>query len=109
MKRTILIVAGLLIAAAPPLSAADVEANWKKQCTKCHGADGKGDTKMGKKSGAKDYTDPKVQAEMKDEDMIKAIVEGIKEDGKTKMKAYDKLLTEEEIKAFIPKIRAFAK
>jgi cytochrome c553 len=46
--------------------AADAKANWDKECAKCHGADGKGQTKMGKQSGAKDYSDPKVQAEMDD-------------------------------------------
>ena len=52
--------------AALSLSAADVKTNWEKHCLKCHGADGKGNTKMGKQSGVKDYTDPKIQAEMND-------------------------------------------
>ena len=30
-------------------SAADVKEIWAKSCAKCHGPDGKGDTKMGKK------------------------------------------------------------
>ena len=56
--------------------AADAKANYEKDCAKCHGADGKGETKMGKKMGAKDYTDAKVQDELKDEAAIKAIKEG---------------------------------
>ena len=51
---------------------------FDKSCVKCHGVDGKGDTKMGKKLGVKDYTDAKVQAEMKDDTAFKAIKEGIK-------------------------------
>ena len=57
--------------------AADGKATYEKDCTKCHGADGKGDTKMGKKYGAKDYTDAKVQDELKDEAAFKAIKEGL--------------------------------
>ena len=33
------------------VSAADVKENWDKQCLKCHGADGKGETTMGKLFG----------------------------------------------------------
>jgi len=54
-------------------SAADVKENWEKSCAKCHGADGKGDTKMGKKLEIKDFTDAKYQASLKDDAMFKAI------------------------------------
>ena len=43
------------------VSAADVKENWEKSCAKCHGPDGKGDTKMGKKLEIKDFTDAKYQ------------------------------------------------
>ena len=89
--------------------AADVKENWEKHCQKCHGADGKGNTKMGKQSGAKDYTDPKVQEEMKDDKAIKVIKEGITEKGKKKMDPYGDKLSDDEIKAFIAHIRAFKK
>lgn len=110
MKRTLLLATAfsLFLTAATTVSA-DVEENWKKQCLKCHGADGKGDTKMGQKVGVKDYSDPKVQAEMTDESIVKVIVEGIKEDGKIKMKGYKEMFTEAEIKAFIGKVRSFKK
>jgi hypothetical protein len=67
------------------LFAAEVKENWEKHCQKCHGPDGKGNTRMGKQSGAKDYTDPKVQTEMTDEKAVKVIKEGITEKGKKKM------------------------
>jgi cytochrome c6 len=89
--------------------AADVKENWEKHCQKCHGADGKGNTRMGKQSGAKDYTDPKVQEELKDEKAVKAIKEGITERGKKKMDPYGDKLSDEEIKALIAHIRAFKK
>ena len=49
----------------PSASAADVKENWEKVCAKCHGPDGKGDTKMGQKLAIKDLTDAKLQAEGK--------------------------------------------
>jgi len=70
--RTILIASGLLAAFAGASLATEVKENWEKHCQKCHGADGKGQTKMGRQSGVKDYTDPKVQAELKDENAITA-------------------------------------
>src|ERR1044071_9990862 len=85
--------------------AADVKENWEKHCQKCHGPDGKGNTRMGRQSGVKDYTDAKVQAEMKDENAIKIIKEGIVEKDKKKMDPYKDKLTDEEIKALIAYIR----
>ena len=107
--KTILILAGLVAASVGPSRAAEVKENWEKNCQKCHGADGKGQTKMGRQSGVKDYTDRKVQAEMKDENAIKIIKEGIVEKDKKKMDPYKDKFTDEEIKALIAYIRAFKK
>src|SRR6266568_433987 len=107
--KPILIVACLLAAFAGISMAAEVKENWEKNCQKCHGADGKGQTKMGRQSGVKDYTDPKVQAELKDENAMKIIKEGIVEKDKKKMDPYKDKLTDEEIKALIAYIRAFKK
>src|SRR5436190_10021557 len=107
--KTIILTTGLLVMIASVSRGADVKENWDKNCTKCHGADGKGQTKMGRQSGVKDYTDPKVQAELKDENAIKIIKEGIVEKDKKKMDPYKDKLTDEEIKALIAYIRAFKK
>ena len=109
MKNTILLAVALSIAAMTSMRAADDKENWEKHCQKCHGADGKGQTKMGRQSGVKDYTDPKVQAELKDENAIKIIKEGIVEKDKKKMDPYKDKLTDEEIKALIAYIRGFKK
>src|SRR5689334_5896282 len=79
MKKIILL-AGVVVAAtvASNALAADAKATYEKDCAKCHGTDGKGDTKMGKKQGARDYTDAKVQADLKDAAAIKGIKEGVK-------------------------------
>jgi len=48
-------------------NAADAKALYEKDCAKCHGADGKGQTKMGQKLNVKEYTDAKVQAGIRNE------------------------------------------
>ena len=107
--KTITLTIGLALTMASAAWAADVKENWEKNCMKCHGADGKGNTKMGKQSGVKDYTDPKVQEEMKDENAVKIIKEGIVEKGKKKMDPYKDKLTDDEIKALVAFMRGFKK
>ncbi len=104
-----LILAGSALMAGAALAlAAPVAENWENHCAKCHGADGKGQTKAGKKLNVKDYTDAKVQAEMKDADMIKATAEGVVDkNGKERMKAYKDELSAEEIKELTAYIRKF--
>jgi cytochrome c553 len=85
--------------------AAPAAENWDNNCASCHGADGKGQTKTGKKLKLRDYTDAKVQAELKDAEMIKAITDGVKVDGKEKMKAFKDELSADEIKDLVAHIR----
>ena len=109
MKKTILLAVTLSFAAAITAPAADAKENWDKSCAKCHGADGKGQTKMGQKLGIKDYTDAKVQAELKDEAAFKSVKEGLKDsEGKTLMKPAEGL-TDDEIKALVAHVRGFKK
>ena len=108
MKKLIVFNLALLLSSAVCLHAADAKETWDKNCAKCHGEDGKGKTKMGEKLGVKDYTDAKVQTEMKDEKMVKAIKEGIKADDKTKMKAFSDF-SDDEVKALVAYVRAFKK
>jgi cytochrome c6 len=99
---------GAPLAVAAVLIAAPAGENWENHCAKCHGADGKGQTKAGRKLNVKDYTDAKVQAEMKDADMIKATTDGITDKaGKEKMKAYKDELSPEEIKDLVAYVRKF--
>lgn len=109
MKKVITIALALLITSALAPRAEDAKAVWEKAGAKCHGKDGKGDTKMGQKLKVKDYTDAKVQAERKDEEMSKIIHEGKKVDGKTQMKAYGGLLKDDEIKALVKFVRDLKK
>jgi mono/diheme cytochrome c family protein len=107
MKKIIIIAALFGLTAAISASADEAKDNWTNLCAKCHGDDGKGQTKMGQKLGAKDYTDPQVQAAMKDDEAFKAVKEGVtSKDDKTLMKPYD-TLTDDQIKALIAYMRAF--
>ncbi len=109
MKKLIALVAAILLAAGAAVKAAEAKENYEKHCSKCHGVEGKGDTKMGKKLEVVDYTDPKVQEKMKDEEMVKTIKEGKKDGDKVRMKPYADALTEPEIKALVAYVRAFKK
>ena len=105
------IVFALIVAA---IAACSVQAEsskelYEKSCAKCHGTDGKGSTKMGQKLGAKDYTDAKVQSEMKDAEAIKAIKEGFKDkEGKVLMKPTEGV-TDADAKALVVYMRTFKK
>jgi len=109
MKKLIGITLALLLLGSVSVRAADAKELWDKNCKKCHGEDGKGQTAMGKKAGAKDYTDAKVQGELKDDAMTKAIKEGVKKDDVMKMKAFAETLSDEEVKALVAYVRAFKK
>jgi cytochrome c553 len=109
MKKIILITAMLGLTAALSAKAAEAKENWDTLCAKCHGADGKGDTKIGQKLGCKDFTDAKVQADLKDEAATKAIKEGLKsEDGKVLMKPFDQL-SDDEVKGLVAFVRGLKK
>src|SRR5262249_21501364 len=77
----------------------DVAALYKSKCQGCHGADGTGNTPMGKKVGARDFHAPEV-SKQSDEELF-----DITKKGKNKMPAYDKKLTDDQIKDLIKYIR----
>jgi cytochrome c553 len=107
IERLVVMIA--LCASVGVAQAADVKELWDKHCASCHAKDGSGNTKMGKKADVKDYRDPKVQAEIKDDKALKVIKEGLTEKGKERMKPYADKLTDDEIKALIVHIRTFKK
>jgi cytochrome c553 len=102
-----LAVAGLSLATVA--FAADVAANWENHCASCHGPDGRGETKMGKRLKIRDLTKPEVQAEFTDEQALKAILQGLKDaNGKTTMKAIEEL-SEDEARALVAHVRSLKK
>jgi mono/diheme cytochrome c family protein len=109
MKKTLIFTMSILIAASVSARAADAKTNWANNCAQCHGASGKGDTKMGKMLNAMDLTDPKKQASFTDAKATTAIKEGVKQNGKTTMKAFGGKLTDDEIKALVAYVRTLKK
>ena len=109
MKKISLIMAGWLAMSVGIVQAADAKTNWDGKCAGCHGKLGKGDTKIGQKMGARDYSDPKIQATVKDDQIFKAVKEGLKKDGKELMKPFADKLTDEEIKALVTHMRSLKK
>ncbi|HET7437081.1 MAG TPA: cytochrome c [Thermoanaerobaculia bacterium] len=96
----------LLIAAvtlAPAAFAADGAATYKAKCAACHGADGKGDSAMGKKLGLRDLGSPEVQKQTDQQ------LHDWTANGKGKMPAYKDKLSADEIKALVVHMRTFKK
>lgn len=91
---------GLLTATGLSAAAQDsAEALYKSKCAACHGPDGAGATAAGKKLGAKDFRSPEVTAKT-DAELL-----DITKNGKEKMPAYGKSLTDDQIKSLIKYIR----
>lgn len=109
MKSRIAIALFAALAFAASSFATDGTAVWNNHCSTCHGADGKGDTKMGKKLKIKDLTDAAYQASFTDEGAFNAVKVGVKtESGKTTMKAIEEV-TDEEINAVVAYMRTLKK
>jgi len=113
--RKLLMGLGLsVVLVAPGAAMADdaAKAVWDKSCAKCHGKEGKGDTKVGKKLKIVDYTNAEWQGKVKDDELFKAIKEGKGEkddEGEFAMPAFAAKLKDEEIKAQVAFIRALKK
>ena len=84
MKKLCLVTAAAFVATALSASAEDGSAIYAKECAKCHGADGKGQTTMGKKLKCKDLTVE--AAKLGEAKIAAAIKDGVKEGDKVVMK-----------------------
>ena len=109
MKTIVMLTASLLVASGMSVGAADAKALWDANCAQCHGKTGNADTKMGKTLNAKDLTNPSVQAGFTDAKATQSIKEGVKENGKTTMKAFAGKLTDDQIKALVAYVRTLKK
>ncbi|MBL9201012.1 MAG: cytochrome c [Opitutaceae bacterium] len=106
------LVATMAAAATAPTASADAASQrmWAKHCADCHGKDGRSQTRLGRKSGAPDLTDKKVQAKLTDDDIFKAIKLGRKNaKGEEKMEAFGGAIADPEITALIAYVRSLAR
>ena len=95
----------LLAFAIAPAARADNpgETLFKQKCAACHGADGKGETPMGKNFKLRDLGSEDVQKQ------TDAELTAITENGKGKMPAYKGKLTDDQIKQLVGYIRSLKK
>ncbi|HEX7959114.1 MAG TPA: cytochrome c [Terriglobales bacterium] len=103
LSKLITIVLTVMLVPATFSFAQDAAALYKSKCAVCHGADGAGDTTMGKKLGAKSFHSPEV-SKMTDAELFE-----VTKNGKNKMPSYDKKLTDDQIKELITYIRSLGK
>jgi cytochrome c551 len=94
---------GALFLLVTPLHAQDAPMLYKSKCATCHGADGKGNTAVGKQLGVRDFASPEVQKET-DEELI-----AITTKGQGKMPAFGSSLKDPQIKDLVAYIRTLAK
>jgi cytochrome c6 len=97
-----LIVLATISNAGPPPAGAG-ETIFKAKCAMCHGADGVGDTTMGKKMKVRDLSSAEVQKQT-DAELTDIIAKG-----KSPMSAYEKQLDKEKIKQVVSYLRELGK
>jgi len=109
MKKLFPLSCAIIAATALTAFAGDAKENFDKACAKCHGKEGKGDTKMGAKLNIKDLTDAKVQESFTDEAATKAIKEGLKDkEGKLQMKPIEGL-SDADVAGLVKYVRTLKK
>ena len=108
-KRAIATASGVLLLSALGVTSIPTEAQeggaalYKTKCAACHGADGKGETSIGKANKLRDFGSADVQ-QQSDADLT-----GIITNGKGKMPAYGKSLKPEQVKDLVSYIRSLKK
>jgi cytochrome c6 len=106
MSKAVLGAAGAILLAfaiAPAARGDDAAPLFKQKCAMCHGADGKGDSSMGKTLKVRDLSSADVQKQS-DADLTAIITKG-----KNKMPSYEGKLKPEEIKGLVAYVRSLAK
>jgi mono/diheme cytochrome c family protein len=97
----LIVLATISNAGQPPAGAG--ESIFKAKCAMCHGADGGGDTTMGKKMKVRDLGSAEVQKQS-DAELAEIIAKG-----KPPMSGYEKQLDKEKIKQVVSYLRELCK
>jgi cytochrome c6 len=100
---TAVVVVVVAVTGSTPLAAQDGPTLYKTKCAMCHGADGKGETPMGKKLNIRDLGSPEVQKQT-DAELTTIISKG-----KGKMPPFEGKLTAEQIGQVLAHIRELGK
>jgi cytochrome c6 len=100
---TAILIVVVAVCGSTPLAAQDGPTLFKTKCAMCHGADGKGQTPMGKKLNIRDLGSPDVQKQT-DAELTTIISKG-----KDKMPAFEGKLTAEQIGQVLAHIRELGK
>jgi cytochrome c6 len=101
LRATLVVVALALIAST--YTFAEAGADYKAKCAACHGAEGHGDTTMGKNLKIRDFASADVQKQS-DAELTDIITKG-----KGKMPAYDGKLSKDQIGDLVKWIRTLKK
>lgn len=80
--------------------AADAATIYTRECVSCHGRDGRGQTRKGRQTRARDMTDPEWQDDVSDERLFNSI-----SNGRGKMPAFRKKISENDIDALVAHVR----
>ena len=98
------------LAATPAGKTLSARENFAQHCVDCHGENGKAQTRLGRKSGAKDLTDKPRMAKLSDEEVFKTIKFGRKNKrGEETMDAFGDGLSDKEITDLVAYVRTLAK
>lgn len=81
-------------------AAADARTIFNRQCVSCHGRDGRGRTRKGRQTHARDMTDASWQDDVSDERLFNSI-----SNGRGKMPAFRKKISENDIDALVAHVR----
>jgi mono/diheme cytochrome c family protein len=77
---------------------------YSKNCASCHGRDGRGKTAKGRLNHSRNLSDSEWQNRVSDERIFNSIM-----NGKGKMPAYGKKLSDQEIDSLVPYVRGLKK
>jgi cytochrome c6 len=102
-RMSVLLLVGFCLWGAPLRADTPGESLYKAKCVSCHGADGKGETPVGKMYKLRDLGSADVQKQSDDE------LASIISKGKNKMPGYGRSLKEDQIKDLVTYIRSLTK
>jgi mono/diheme cytochrome c family protein len=101
LSVVLLAATSVLVSAAGKVSpAADARSTYNAKCATCHGRDGRGKTPRGRRTRSRDLTEASWQDDVSDERLFNSI-----HNGRGKMPAYKKSLSESEIDALVAFVR----